>query len=327
MDEEKLLRLATIVGELKRQYKELSFNIESVKKIEGPQGPQGLQGPKGEQGDKGLDGAPGKDGQDGKNGKDGADGRDGVSVVDAYIAADGNLVLKLSDGNEIDCGNAVSKEDAAFFVHSKTNLVNAVDYLDFNTQVPAIPRIPGRMSWNADEETLDVVLNGAILQMGQEVLYHVRNNTASLIANGTPVMATGTLGASGRITIAPMDGTSISNAKFFIGIATEDIPAGDDGKVTHFGKVREIDTRAYAEGTVLWISTTTVGALTATEPTAGMKIPAALVISSKNNGTIMVRVTNGLSLKDIHDVRITSPQNGDVLKYNAAGAYWYNAQP
>ena len=65
----------------------------------------------------------------------------------------------------------------------------------------------GTVSWNVDEETLDVILDGATLQMGQEVHYHVRNNTASTISNGTPVMVTGTLGASGRLTIAPMDAT------------------------------------------------------------------------------------------------------------------------
>lgn len=73
----------------------------------------------------GVDGKDGKDGKNGKDGKDGKDGRDGVSgakgakgdtgavgkngkagvsVVDAEVAADDHLVLKLSDGKIIDAG-------------------------------------------------------------------------------------------------------------------------------------------------------------------------------------------------------------------------------
>ena len=74
------------------------------------------KGDKGEKGDKGLPGKDGKDGQgkDGKNGKDGLngkdapkvkDGKDGISVVDSWIAADGNLIIKLSNGKEIDAGS------------------------------------------------------------------------------------------------------------------------------------------------------------------------------------------------------------------------------
>lgn len=146
----------------------------------------------------------------------------------------------------------------------------------------------GLVSWNTDEETLDVVQNGAVLQVGQEVQVHCRNNTASTIANGTVVMTTGTLGASGRVTIAPYDNTT--DVKYVLGITTESIIAGDDGKVTAFGKIRGLNTSSWSEGSVLY--TTTNGSLTSTIPTTGIKMPIAFVINShSNNGTLMVRVT------------------------------------
>ena len=49
----------------------------------------------------GKDGAKGDKGDPGAVGKA---GKEGVSVVDAEVAADGNLVLKLSDGKIIDAG-------------------------------------------------------------------------------------------------------------------------------------------------------------------------------------------------------------------------------
>jgi hypothetical protein len=83
-----------------------------------------------QKGDTGDNGVPGKDGKDGKDGRDGKDGINGavgpkgdkgdtgamgksgpqgVSVVDAEVALDGNLVLKLSDGKIIDAGEIVQQ--------------------------------------------------------------------------------------------------------------------------------------------------------------------------------------------------------------------------
>ena len=100
--DDKLLILAEVVGKLKAQVKELSSTTAEVSKQEGPQGVQGPVGATGKQGPKGEQGERGADGVDGK---DGTDGEQGVSVVDGYIAADNSLVLKLSNGNEIDTGS------------------------------------------------------------------------------------------------------------------------------------------------------------------------------------------------------------------------------
>ena len=74
---------------------------------DGRDGKDGKIGPRGLDGRSGKDGADGKDGRDGKDGapgKDGKKGVQGVSVVDAEIAVDDHLVLKLSDGKIVDEG-------------------------------------------------------------------------------------------------------------------------------------------------------------------------------------------------------------------------------
>lgn len=151
----------------------------------------------------------------------------------------------------------------------------------------------GTLSWNVDEETLDLVENGTTLQLGQETVWNVKNQTGSTIAKGVPVMATGTVGTSGRITVAPMDGTNTANVKYFLGVTTEELIDGADGKVTHFGKIRGLNTSTYSEGAVLYLSTTTAGAFQTTEPTSGVNLPVAFVVTSDtNNGVIAVRVKN-----------------------------------
>ena len=169
----------------------------------------------------------------------------------------------------------------------------------------------GQISWNADEETLDLVNNGAVLQMGQEMHVHARNNTGVTIAEGVPVMASGTLGASGRILITPMVGSVQANAKYLIGITTEEIASGTDGKATQFGKVRGIDTtgtpygETWVDGDVLWIDPVTTGGLTNVEPasTSVMAQSVAFVVyANANVGELMVRASG----QDEHEPLIHS---------------------
>ena len=146
----------------------------------------------------------------------------------------------------------------------------------------------GTISWNPDEETLDVIQGEAVLQVGQELQVHCRNSTATTIGQGIVVMATGTLGASGRIKVAPY--IAGVDAKYILGVTTEDIGAGTDGKVTTFGKVRGINTSVWNEGDVLYIGTN--GVLVNVEPTEGIINAIAFVITKHAvKGTIMVRFT------------------------------------
>ena len=104
MDEDKLLILAENIGKLKKQLQELTTQAETIKKLQGPQGPAGKDGKDGRDGVDGKDGRPGIDGKDGPPGSDGKDGADGVSVVDAKVDFDNSLVIRLSNGAEIDAG-------------------------------------------------------------------------------------------------------------------------------------------------------------------------------------------------------------------------------
>ena len=187
----------------------------------------------------------------------------------------------------------------------------------------------GSIFWNPDELTANLVQNGTILQIGQEIQINVRNSTGSDIADGSAVMATGTLGASGRITVGLMDASSAANAKMFIGIATETITAGGDGKVTWFGKVRDINTSGFTQPSILWCDPATAGGFTETQPSApNAKLAVAYVIYSAtaaNGGTIFVRGTPGQLLSECHDVEITgTPADNELLAYDTTTGAFIN---
>jgi len=113
MSDTNLLVLAKEFAKLRKEVKGVLALPIGPQGGRGDAGESGLPGIKGERGTDGRDGRDGKDGlnglsgvngKSGKDGRNGKDGADGVSVVDAEIAADGNLVFKLSDGKIIDAG-------------------------------------------------------------------------------------------------------------------------------------------------------------------------------------------------------------------------------
>jgi hypothetical protein len=151
----------------------------------------------------------------------------------------------------------------------------------------------GTLTWDTDEDTLHLSVDGISAHLAQDVFYHVRNNSGAQIDAGTVVYATGTIGASGRITVGKFIANGTIGAKYMLGVTAEDIANDADGKVSHFGKIRQIDLSGFSAGSILYASSTTAGALTATEPTGtDLSLPIAFVVNNASNGTLFVRSTN-----------------------------------
>jgi hypothetical protein len=195
----------------------------------------------------------------------------------------------------------------------------------------------GMFSWNADDGTMDIGLSGgSVLQTGQETLYYAKNTSGSLIPNGTPVMFTGTVGASGKLTfgLAVADGSV--PADYMMGVTTQDVANNDFGYVAHFGLVRGFDTtgtpygQVWADGDLLYFDATTPGDWTNVQPQApAVDVPVAVVINagSGGSGSIFVRMTVAEALSRLQDVYINgsgTPLNGDLLQYDAADSRWEN---
>ena len=175
---------------------------------------------------------------------------------------------------------------------TREEFFKSVDYISFDTTNVVAAPTEGQLTWDTAEKTLSLGLNGGdvILQIGQETHYRVHNNTGAQIPNGTVVRFSGVLGASGNLTVAPALANGSVPSNYIIGVVTENIPNGGDGLVTHFGKVRGINTSAFAVGDVLYASPTVSGGFTNVRPEAPNNIVSvAAVLSSGNNGIIFVR--------------------------------------
>lgn len=170
------------------------------------------------------------------------------------------------------------------------------DTLSFDTTPGATTLAEGQCRWNSAEKTLDIHVGGDVtLQAGRELLYWSKNGTVATIANGAVVMAAGADGNSGRINVAPANGSVAANGFRIMGLATESIAANQAGNVAHFGVVRGINTRGtavgetWAAGDILYPHPTIPGALTKNEASAIIKLPLALVLFANANGTLFVR--------------------------------------
>ncbi|MCH9838831.1 hypothetical protein K0U83_24410, partial [bacterium] len=153
---------------------------------------------------------------------------------------------------------------------------------------------------------------------------YVRNQTGSTIPAGSIVYINGATGNRPTITLAQANNDANSAQTF--GFVKASIANNGFGFVIVRGELENIDTSALTEGVQLYLSPTTAGTWTTTKPSAPQHLVyvGIVVRAHPTQGVILVAVQNGYELNELHDVQITSPTNGQVLKYNSSTSLWYN---
>lgn len=215
--------------------------------------------------------------------------RDNNADADTYVGQDGRLWYRI-DTNNIWISDGATPGGIPLNV---TGNIGNVDSIQFNTAANITTNAPGRLWWNAADDTLNLNQeNGTTQQIGQESYAYVRNRTGNIIPNGSAVRFAGAeQNGQARLLVAPFIANGTIPTLYGLGVATEDIANGADGLVTVWGKVRDIDTSAFDVGDVLYVSPTVAGALTRTRPTAPNNvIPMAAVLKKDAvSGEIQVR--------------------------------------
>ena len=160
---------------------------------------------------------------------------------------------------------------------------NDFDYIDLNPNAPHANKV-ARLSYGTDD-TLNIDhKDGIVQQVGEEIFIQVTNTTGSTILNGSLV---GLTGSGTTISLYNADGSV--PPMYVLGLATHDIPDGARGRVTQFGRVRDVNTLSLPVG-IVYANPTVVGGLTSVKPTApNAVIPIGVVTSSAVNGQIFVR--------------------------------------
>ena len=203
-----------------------------------------------------------------------------------------------------------------------------VGILSFNNSYPSSNLTAGQLSWDSNEGTLELGMNGGSVSqsIGLELMYRVNNKSSIDIVDGDLVSFSGTDGNSGRINVVKT--VPGSNPNHILGIATENIFQGESGFVTWFGKVRGVQSNGanvsetWVSGDLLYPHPSISGRLTKNEPLIGSKMAIAAVISSHhNNGSIFVRVQRSVRLRDIDDVDVSTSTSGQPLTKMSNGSW------
>lgn len=156
------------------------------------------------------------------------------------------------------------------------------------------------------------------------VVTYVRNAEATTLTTGTVVYLFGATGDHASVKRA--DNSSDTTSSKTIGLVAANISSSENGPVVTRGYVDGIDLSVgYTAGDVLWLGAD--GAFTTTKASAPEHLVfVGVVVRATNNGIVYVATQNGYEIEELHDVKISSPQNNDFLKYVSASAVWVNDQ-
>lgn len=160
----------------------------------------------------------------------------------------------------------------------------------------------------------------------RNVVVIARNGNQSTLGAGTVVRISSAVGDNPIFNTASYDTEALSSNT--LGILRTSIASGADGEVVVTGIVLGVNTDpalGYVAGDVLYLSAS--GQFTKVQPQAPNQIVTLgeVLRAQQNNGSIYVNVSNGWELNELHNVKITSPQQNDILSY-VSGAYglWEN---
>lgn len=258
---------------------------------QGPQGPTGDTGPVGPQGPIGLTGPTGPQGPQGEIGPIGPTGATGATGPAGPTGPQG------PQGPAGDLGTAVLDDLSDVTITA----VKQFDILNYNGS-----------QWVNSEAS---------------VTTFVRNAEATTLNIGEVVYLFGQQGdrASVKRALATGDSTSATT----LGVVAASIATASDGPVVTQGYAYGLNLSAFTAGQIVYLSPTVAGGITATKPQAPnhMVYIGVVVRANAGDGILYVRAQNGYELDEIHDVKINSVADNDIIVYDSVTDVWKNKQP
>ncbi len=158
--------------------------------------------------------------------------------------------------------------------------------ITFNTGLGLVSN-PAQLLWNDDQASLELgLLGGATTNLGQDLVAYVRNAETGVISKGEVVYLFGAQGDKATVKLA--SNLSDATSSKTLGVAIENIAAGQLGYVKSVGVVDGLSLAAYNDGDILWLGTAP-GSLTVTKPQAPYHMVFIGVVQKANNGNGLLK--------------------------------------
>ena len=157
------------------------------------------------------------------------------------------------------------------------------------------------------------------------VMAKVHNNSGVTLTNGKIVALSSSGTSSEEPAVRLANNKHDSTSANTLGFVSGNIAVNDTGWVILSGKIEKLNTSAFANGDIIYLDSIS-GEWTKTKPVAPYHLVYLGVVIKANagNGAIFVKPQNGYELNEIHDVKLTSPINNDVLAYSDTQSLWKN---
>jgi hypothetical protein len=161
------------------------------------------------------------------------------------------------------------------------------------------------------------------------LLSYVTNAESTTITKGQAVYAFG--GQGDRLKVKLANNTTDATSAQTIGIVlSTSIAANQKGLIIMQGQIDGLNlfpTSTWSDGDAVYLGST-AGSFSHTKPLAPNHLVYLGFVTTASNGSagrMYVRVQNGYEMNEIHDVKITSLANNDILKYNSSNDLWENS--
>lgn len=128
--------------------------------------------------------------------------------------------------------------------------------------------------------------------MDRDMVFTARNNSGGALSKGDVVYPTGSTGVN--ITVSPAQANTLTTS-LAVGVAFEDIPNSQNGCILGNGRLEDLDTSAFSEGDILWLSSAIAGGFQDTIPPSPNHAVAVAIVIVDNpvNGVL------GISIADL----------------------------
>lgn len=278
--------------------------------------------------------------------------RQSISVNDA--SGDGSLAYNNSTGvitytgpsaaevrAHLSAGTGVSYSSGQFSIGQSVGTTDdvtfgkvtmdsaAVDVVDFDPRSAGNPgHLRGRMFYDSDKDALSYYneASDVTVNVGQEHLIRVHNETGATIPNGAAVYINGVDTHQNEfdptVALAKADDIGTTRA---IGIATHDIVDNGHGYITQFGTVSDVNTGGLTAGQNLYVSEDSAGKWVTTPPdhsTGGYPHHIGIVLRPDSSAGSILVVKQDESFETVRvakDLRVDQCIIADSASINLVG--------
>jgi hypothetical protein len=257
-------------------------------------------------------------------------GSGGGATFNGGTNVNNRLITATGTSPELNGEAALTFDGSALTMTGSFNISGSIfnpNSIHFYTTASGVTQV-GQLGWDDGAGTLDLMLKGGNVnvELGQENVVLVFNNTGTTLNKGEVVFVSGSQG--NRPSVNRAIGTTDGYSATTLGFTAESILSGAEGYVTTFGFINNINTSGTIGGSPVWLSPTTPGGWTTTQPQAPQHTVLLGYIVRVHNtvGSIFTHISNGWEIGELHDVRETTTTSsfGDILV--KSGSVWISGR-